>query len=91
MEKEKIVSMPFIDCCKAVKANGLHLIRPSKDMPGQYDLSQSLEERKGWIWLDAVTANIVCQVYESLSAERQEILKKVSAGAILQLCWKVVN
>lgn len=91
MEKEKIVSMPFIDCCKTVKAGGLRMIRPSEDTPGQYDLSESLEERKGWIWLDAVTANVVCQVYEALSPERQEKFKKDSAEAVLQFCWKVVS
>ena len=83
--------MTFIDCCKAVKVGGLCMIRPSKDTPGQYDLCKPFEGGEDWIWLDAFTANVVCQVYEALSHEAKEKFKKDSAERILNLCWKAVQ
>ncbi len=83
--------MNFLECCQTVKANGLHMIRPSKDTLGQYDLCEPFEGGKDWIWLDAVTANLVCQAYELLSPERQEKFKSLSAGIILDICWKAVR
>ncbi len=91
MGKYKNTCMPFIDCCKAVKDGGLRMIRPNEDNPGQYDLCEPFEGGEGWIWLDAVTANVVCQVYEALSAETREKFKKDSAEHILNLCWKVIS
>ena len=67
------------------------MIRPSEDTPGQYDLREPFEGGKGWIWLDAFTANVVCQVYEALSTEAQEKFKNDSAENILNLCWNAVK
>lgn len=91
MAKNKNLCMSFFDCCKTVKAGGLHMIRPSKDTPGQYDLCEPFEGGKGWIWLDAFTANVVCQVYEALSAETREKFKNDSAEHILNICWKAIG
>ena len=43
------------------------------------------------VWLDATTANIVCQIYEALSPDRQEKFKDLPASKILDLCWRVTN
>jgi len=83
--------MTFYECCQKVKAGGLRMIRPSNDNPGQYDLREPFEGGKDWIWLDAVTANLVCQVYDALSPERRERFKGLSAGVVLDICWKAVS
>lgn len=83
--------MTFFECCQKVKANGLHMIHPNKDVPGQYDLCEPFEGGKDWIWLDAVTANLVCQVYDALSPERREKFKSLPGGVILDICWKAVS
>ena len=91
MDKNKPLCMSFVDCCKTVRDGGLRMIRPSKNVPGQYDLCEPFEGGGDWIWLDAFTANAVCQVYEALSAETQEKFKKDTAEHILNLCWKVIG
>lgn len=83
--------MTFFECCQTVKAKGLHMIRPSVDTPGQYDLCEPFEGGKGWTWLDAVTANLVCQIHDLLSRERQEKFKNLPAEVILDFCWKAVS
>lgn len=83
--------MTFFECCEVVRADGLHMIRPNENTPGQYDLCESFEHRKGWIWLDAVTANLVCQVHDALSPDRQQKFEAMPAGAILNFCWKVAS
>ena len=67
------------------------MIRPNQDTPGQYDLCEPFEHRKGWSWLDAVTANLVCQVHDALSPDRQQKFEAMPAGAILNLCWKIAS
>ena len=83
--------MTFFECCEAVRDGGLRMIRPCEDAPGQYDLCEAFENGKGWIWLDAVTANVVCQVHDTLSPDRQEKFETLSAGVILNFCWKVTS
>lgn len=83
--------MTFLDCCEVVRTNGLHMIRPSKDTPGHYDLCEPFEGSKDWVWLDKVTANVVCQVYRALSPEKQDKFKRLPAGTILDICWKAAS
>lgn len=67
------------------------MIRPREDAPGQYDLCEAFENRKGWTWLDVVTANVVYQVHDALSPEKQEKFEALPAGVILKFCWKVAG
>ena len=83
--------MTFYECCEAVRAKGLHMIRPCDDAPGQYEMCEPFENEEGWTWLDTVTANVVCQVHDALSSERQEKFEALPAGAIFNFCWKVVG
>lgn len=83
--------MTFIECCQEVKAKGLRMIRPCDGAPAQYDLTESFEDGEGWIWLDIVTANVICQVYNALSPETQEKIKALPARTILDVCWKAVQ
>ena len=83
--------LTFLECCEIVRSGGLRMIRPSGEASGQYDLCEPFENEKGWTWLDAVTANVVCQVYSALSPERQEKFKALPAGVILNFCWKIVE
>ena len=41
--------MTFLECCQTVKTKGLHMIRPKKNTPKQYDLCEPFEGGKGWI------------------------------------------
>ncbi len=83
--------MTFIECCETVKEKGLQMIRPRDGVPAQYDLTEPFEGGEGWIWLDAFTANVVCQVYNALSPETQEKIKALPAKTILDLCWRAVK
>lgn len=83
--------MTFYECCEAVRADGLRMIRASNGIPGQYDLCEPFENGTGWVWLDAVTANVVCQVHDALSPDRREKFKTLPAGMILDLCWKITG
>lgn len=83
--------MTFFECCKAVRDSGLHMIRPNADVPGQYDLCEPFENEEGWTWLDTVTANVVCQVHDALSPDQQKKFEALSAGVILDFCWKVTG
>ena len=58
--------MTFFECCETVRAKGLHMIRPFDGSPGQYEMCEPFENEKDWTWLDAVTANVVCQVHDVL-------------------------
>lgn len=83
--------MTFFECCEAVRDSSLRMIRPNADAPGQYDLCEPFENEKGWTWLDTVTANVVCQVHDALSPDRQKKFEALSAGVILDFCWKVTG
>ena len=67
-----------------MRAGGLRMIRPSAETPGQYDLCEPFENGKGWTWLDAVTANVVCQVHDALSPDRREKFEALPAKVILE-------
>ncbi len=84
--------MTFLECCERVCEKGLCMIRPQEGHPAQYDLLPfENAEKEGWIWLDATTANIVCQIYSVLSPDRQEKFRSLPASVILNFCWKVVQ
>jgi len=83
--------MTFFECCEAVRGHGLQMICPSKNAPGQYDLAEPFDGGTGWVWLDTVTANVVCQVHDALSPEHREKFKALPAGVILKFCWQVAG
>lgn len=83
--------MTFWECCEIVRNDGLRMIRSDKAAPGQYELCEPFEGGEGWTWLDMVTANVVRQVYDALSPEKQEKYKFLPAGVILNICWKVAS
>ena len=83
--------MTFFECCETVRAGGLRMIRPSAETPGQYDLCEPFENGKGWTWLDAVTANVVCQVHDAISQDQREKFEALPAKVILDFCWKIAN
>lgn len=83
--------LTFLECCEIVRSGGLRMIRPSGDVSGQYDLCEPFENEKGWTWLDAVTANVVCQVHDALSPDQREKFEALPAKVILDFCWKIAN
>ncbi len=84
--------MTFFECCETVRKDGLHLIRPRRGVTGQYDLKPPDTGPSGeWGFLDAVTANLVCQLCAALSVSRQERFKCLPAGMILALCQRFAD
>lgn len=83
--------MTFLECCQTVCDNGLRMIRPRENAPGQYDMCEPFEAGAGWIWLDTTTANVVCQIFDALSPDRQETFKTLPVSVILKFCWRVAN
>ncbi len=55
--------MTFLECCQTVREHGLRMIRPREHTPGLYDIREPFEAGAGWVWLDATTANVVCQIF----------------------------
>lgn len=41
--------MTFLECCQTVRDNGLRMIRPRENAPGQYDMCEPFEAGAGWI------------------------------------------
>lgn len=81
--------MTFLECCQTVREHGLRMIRPREHTPGLYDIREPFEAGAGWVWLDATTANVVCQIFDALSPDRQETFKTLPASVILKFCWRV--
>lgn len=71
--------MTFLECCQTVREHGLRMIRPREHTPGLYDIREPFEAGAGWVWLDATTANVVCQIFDALSPDRQETFKTLPA------------
>ena len=71
--------MTFLECCQTVREHGLR------------DIREPFEAGAGWVWLDATTANVVCQIFDALSPDRQETFKTLPASVILKFCWRVAN
>ena len=61
--------MTFLECCQTVREHGLRMIRPREHTPGLYDIREPFEAGAGWVWLDATTANVVCQIFDALSQD----------------------
>ena len=74
--------MTFLECCQTVREHGLRMIRPREHTPGLYDIREPFEAGAGWVWLDATTANVVCQIFDALSPDRQETFKTLPASVI---------
>lgn len=84
----------FLECCETVRDKGLHMIRTCEKMPGQYEICTPFEHEEGWIWLDAVTANVVCQVCEALSSDKREKFRasrRSHSGPLLESCQRTVT
>ena len=78
--------------CETVRRDGLQLIRPRRGATGQYDLKPPYTGPSGeWGFLDAVTANLVCQLCAALPVSRQEGFKRLPAGKILTLCRRAAD
>ena len=83
--------MTFFECGETARAGGLRLLRRCAVTAGLYDLCEPFENGKGWTWLDAVTANVVCQVHDALSPDQREKFEALPAKVILDFCWKIAN
>jgi len=84
--------LTFLDCCNAVRAGGLKMIRPREGSPARYDIKEPFDgSMAGWMCLDATTANVVCQVHDALRPENQEKLRALSMETVLNFCWRVAN
>ena len=87
-----VFTMTFFECCETVRRDGLQLIRPRRGATGQYDLKPPYTGPSGeWGFLDAVTANLVCQLCAALPVSRQEGFKRLPAGKILTLCRRAAD
>lgn len=60
--------MKSIDVARLVKAEGVHVFRPRKDAPGEYDAKPFFTgSRRGWVALDVFSASAIVAVYEALN------------------------
>jgi hypothetical protein len=84
--------MTWLEVARAITAEkSAQLVRPRKDAPGQYDAKRYEGSKRGWIWLDLVTASMLVQIYDALNEVNRAkfaglpLLKAVNVG------WKLVR
>ena len=85
--------MNAITVFKTVLTDGCQLVRPRKNAPGEYDCKHFAEggNKKGWAYVDHVTANAVITVFNALNETNQAKLAKLPLNKIVTVCWKLIK
>ncbi len=86
--------MKAIDIFRAANAeHSAKLARPRKDCPGEYDARDYCESgnKRGWMLIDATTANAVTRVHEALSPANQAKFENLSLLRMVDIAWKLVS
>lgn len=67
------------------------LIRPRKDITGEYDVKEHEGKKKGWVFFDGVTANAISKVYNALDEQRKEKYINLPLPKLIDVTWKCVR
>jgi hypothetical protein len=60
--------MTGIEVARKVAAEGVHVFRPRKDAPGEYDAKPFFSgSKRGWVALDAFSASAIVAIYDKLN------------------------
>lgn len=78
--------MTAIELARKTKEEGVHVFRPRKDQPGQYDAKPYFTGRKsGWVILDSFSASAIVAVHEALNDENKTKFETVGARSIVKM------
>lgn len=85
--------MTAIDTARLVVTEGVHVFRPRKDAPGEYDVKPYFCGRKGsdWVALDAFSASAIVQVYDALNEANRAKFAQLSIQRMAAVAFKFVR
>lgn len=84
--------MTGIEVARAVVAGGVHQVRPRKDAPGQYDARPGMRgKKKGWAYLDHVTASAIVAVYDALTPENRAKMESLRLDRAAHIALTLIN
>jgi hypothetical protein len=67
------------------------IIRPRKNITGEYDVKEDCGSKKGWTYIDGVTANLIDKIYNALSEEKREKYINLPLPRLIDVSWKMVK
>jgi hypothetical protein len=67
------------------------IIRERKNEAGEYDIKEDCGTKKGWVYIDGVTANLINKIYNALSEERREKYISLPLSRLIDVSWKMVK
>ena len=77
---------------KVVAEKSLHVFRPKKDSPGEYDAKPwGGGSKRGWTYLDLFSASAFVTVYDAVNAENQAKLDGFELGKAVAISFKLLN
>lgn len=59
--------------------------------PIEYDCKDYEGSKRGWVFLDAMTANAIVACYEALNDENKAKFDSIPLTTLIQFCWKHVS
>lgn len=85
--------MKAIEVFQKVKRDGLQLAKQRKDFPGEYDCKGFYDggKKKGWVYIDALTANAVLTVFNSCNDVQKERFEKFNLISMVNFSWKCIK
>lgn len=73
------------------KSRTIHLVRPRKDAPGEYDAKPYFTgNKRGWFALDSFSASAVVKVHQALNEENRAKFSGLSLPRMVQVALKFV-
>lgn len=77
---------------KVVESKSLHLVRPRKNEPGEYDAKFCGEgNKRGWFMLDTFSASAIVAVHDNLNESNRAKFASLSLPKMAAVALKMVR
>lgn len=84
--------MKAIDVARLAKAEGCHVFRERKGVPGEYDAKPFFTgSRKGWVALDSFSASAIVAVYDALNETNRAKYTAMPLTIMAGVAFKLVK
>jgi hypothetical protein len=67
------------------------VIRPRKGEPGEYDVKIDCGNKRGWTYIDGVTANLIDKIYNALDDTHKQKYINLPLVKLVDISWKLVK